>query len=135
MTVVAFPRLYKSLRARAFRTQAQPQVDLVLTQRAAVGITSALPTSGSVVMNALRFQMVEDRIASARIAVRDLHAALLGDASTIIPLHRTSEDLEEAIRLFHDAHLLFVKIENLLAVVEWKIERLFTTQRFNGSNS
>lgn len=86
-------------------------------------------------MNALRFQIVEDRIASARIAIRELHAALLGDVSTIIPLQRTSEDLEEAIRLFHDAHLLFVRIENLLAVVEWKIERLCAKQHFNESNS
>ena len=86
-------------------------------------------------MNSFRFQIVEDRIGAARLAISELHRALLGDVSAVIPLQRSAEDLEEAMRLFHDAHLLFVKIENLLTIVEWKIEQLLAKQRFNGTQS
>ena len=75
-------------------------------------------------MNPFRFQAAEERLVAARSAIAELSAAQPCDMSTLVSLRRTAGDIDEAGRLFHEAHLLFIKIENLLTIIEWQIERL-----------
>ena len=79
-------------------------------------------------LNPLRFQIAEQRLVAARVAISELSAGLL-EPSTLLSLRRTAEDLDEAGRLFEDAHLLFIKIENLLTIIEWQINRLLPTRQ------
>jgi hypothetical protein len=74
-------------------------------------------------VNPFRFQAAEERLVAARSAIAELSAAPC-DVSMLVSLRRTAGDIDEAGRLFHEAHLLFIKIENLLTIIEWQIERL-----------
>ena len=78
-------------------------------------------------LNPLRFQSAQERLVAARIAIGQLSGVLL-DPSRRLSLRLTEGDLDEAGRLFEDAHLLFIKIENLLTIIEWQIERLSSTR-------
>ena len=75
-------------------------------------------------MNPLRFKVVEDRLTDARDAIAALSATPQFDPAWVLSLQRTAADVQDAARLFEDAHLLFIKIENLLTIIEWQIERL-----------
>jgi hypothetical protein len=76
------------------------------------------------VVNPLRFQHAQERLVAARSAVAELSVGLMADASSQFALRHTMGDIDEATRVFEDAHLLFIKLENLLTIVEWQIERL-----------
>jgi hypothetical protein len=58
-----------------------------------------------------------------------LSAVLRAEGASQVPLRHTIADLDEAARLFEAAHLLFIKLENLLTIAEWQIERLSRPQR------
>ena len=73
-------------------------------------------------LNPFRFQDAHDRLAAARAAVARLAAMLPARASQIVLAH-TMEDLDEAARLFEEANRTFIKLENLLTIIEWQIER------------
>ena len=75
-------------------------------------------------LNALRFQNLADRLTAARAAMGELHATVSQDPVALLSWHRTAGDVEDAARLFDSAQLLFIKINNLLTIVEWNIERL-----------
>lgn len=73
-------------------------------------------------VNPFRFEDAHDRLAAARVAVARLTAMLPAGASAIVLSH-TMEDLGEAARLFEEANRTFIKLENLLTIIEWQIER------------
>ena len=73
-------------------------------------------------LNPFRFQDAHDRLAAARVAVGRLAAKLPAGASQLILAH-TMGDIDEAARLFEEANRTFIKLENLLAIIEWQIER------------
>ena len=73
-------------------------------------------------VNPFRFEDAHDRLAAARVAVARLAAMLPAGASAIVLSH-TIEDLGEAARLFEEANRTFIKLENLLTIIEWQIER------------
>jgi hypothetical protein len=86
-------------------------------------------------VNPLRFHYAEERLVAARDAIAQLCALPMADASSQFVLQHTMGDLDEAARLFEDAHLLFIKLENLLTIVEWQIERLSPQRRPDGAGS
>ena len=94
------------------------------------GVASDVLTSirRTAMLNPLRFQSAEERLVAARNAIGQLSSVLL-DPSMRLSLQRTAGDLADAGRLFEDAHLLFIKLENLLTIVEWQIERLSSSAR------
>ena len=73
-------------------------------------------------LNPFRFQDAHDRLAAARVAVGRLAAKLPAGASQFVLAH-TMGDLDEAARLFEEANQTFIKLENLLTIIEWQIER------------
>ena len=73
-------------------------------------------------LNPFRFQDAHDRLAAARVAVGRLAAKLPAGASQFVLAH-TMDDLDEAARLFEEANRTFIKLENLLTIIEWQIER------------
>ena len=74
-------------------------------------------------LNPFRFQDAHDRLAAARVAVSRLAAMLPVGASQFVLSH-TMGDLDDAARLFDETNLAFIKLENLLTIIEWQIERL-----------
>ena len=74
--------------------------------------------------NPLRFQEAEDRLRAARVAIGHLSAGQPRDSQANGALRRIAADIDEAARLFEDAVALFIRMENLLTIAEWRIERL-----------
>ena len=87
------------------------------------------PAHGPAVLNPLRFQHAAERLADARVAIARLSAGVRADGVSQLAVRNTMADLDEAARLFEAAHLLFIKLENLLTIVEWQIERLSPPRR------
>jgi len=87
------------------------------------------PAHGPAVLNPLRFQHAAGRLADARVAIARLSAGLQADAASQLAVTHTMVDLDEAARLFEATHLLFIKLENLLTIIEWQIERLSPHRR------
>ena len=87
------------------------------------------PAHGPVVLNPLRFQHASERLADARVALARLSAGMRADGVSQLAVRNTMADLDEAARLFEAAHLLFIKLENLLTIVEWQIDRLTASRR------
>jgi hypothetical protein len=74
------------------------------------------------VVNPFRFQDAHDRLAAARVAVARLSVMVSGGSQFV--LAHTMGDLDDAARLFEETNLAFIKLENLLTIIEWQIERL-----------
>ena len=74
-------------------------------------------------LNPFRFQDAHDRLAAARVAVDRLAAMSPVGASQFVLAH-TMGDLDDAARLFEETNLAFIKLENLLTIIEWQIQRL-----------
>ena len=74
-------------------------------------------------LNPFRFQDASDRLAAARVAVARLSAMVPTVGSQFV-LANTVGDLDDAARLFQETNLAFIKLENLLTIIEWQIERL-----------
>jgi hypothetical protein len=75
------------------------------------------------VLNPFRFQDAHDRLAAARVAVARLSVMVPAGASHFVLAH-TMGDLDDAARLFEETNLAFIRLENLLTIIEWQIERL-----------
>ena len=66
----------------------------------------------------------EDRLRACRVAIGLLSAALQRESRAHGELERIVADVNEATRLCEDAVALFIRMENLLTIAEWRIERL-----------
>lgn len=79
-------------------------------------------------MKVLRIQDAVVRLAAAREAITSLSVRLHRDEHRERAIQRLVSDFHEAERVSNDIDRLFVRLENLLTIIEWQIERYPSTE-------